>query len=233
MRASCILVTIVSILLWVDRLPAPIVEEEKPTPAAEESASPRRKHAARSTSTEQTPSAQTETKSKPAPAPVSQGPARFAGTWTGKVNQGLLGHAQSSVTIDANAISVELGHNLGGSTRPVTINGNSISWKSGVAGEITWTLTPNNDGQTAQVTMKGLMLNDTTTFRRGRVPAEPSHQRAAKGSNESEIPTAKPVPGKPGYVFSPFAPDKYVDVEAYTSGSQVKDPYSGKLFIVP
>jgi hypothetical protein len=46
--------------------------------------------------------------------------------------------------------------------------------------------------------------------------------------------TAKPVPGKPGYVFSPFDPSGgYVDVNGYTSGSKVKDPYSGKVFLVP
>jgi hypothetical protein len=35
-------------------------------------------------------------------------------------------------------------------------------------GEVTWTLTPNSDRQTAQVTMKGMLLNDSATFRRGR-----------------------------------------------------------------
>ncbi len=48
------------------------------------------------------------------------------------------------------------------------------------------------------------------------------------------LPTAKPGPGKPGYVFSPFDPSGgYVDVTGYTSGQKVKDPYSGKIFLVP
>ena len=47
-------------------------------------------------------------------------------------------------------------------------------------------------------------------------------------------PTAKVVPGKPGYVFSPYDPSGgYVDVTGYASGSKVKDPYSGKVFLVP
>jgi hypothetical protein len=53
-------------------------------------------------------------------------------------------------------------------------------------------------------------------------------------SQKSELPYAKPVPGKPGYVFSPF--DKnggYVDVTGYSPGQKVKDPYSGKIFLVP
>jgi hypothetical protein len=42
------------------------------------------------------------------------------------------------------------------------------------------------------------------------------------------------VPGKAGYVFSPFDPSGgYVDVNGYTSGQKVKDPYSGKIFLVP
>ena len=50
----------------------------------------------------------------------------------------------------------------------------------------------------------------------------------------TQYPTAKVVPGKPGYVFSPYDPNGgYVDVNGYTSGSKVKDPYSGKIFLVP
>lgn len=150
MRAGCILVTVVSILLWVDRLSAPIVEEEKPTSAAAQSEAPKRKHSTRSTTTEKS-STQTETRIKAAPAPGLQAPARFAGTWSGKVNQGLFGHVQTTVTVDPTATSVELNHNLGGGTRPATTSGNTISWHSGVMGEITWTLTPNSDSQTAQV----------------------------------------------------------------------------------
>ena len=53
-------------------------------------------------------------------------------------------------------------------------------------------------------------------------------------SQKSNLPYAKPVPGKPGYVFSPY--DKnggYVDVKGFAPGSKVKDPYSGKIFLVP
>jgi hypothetical protein len=50
----------------------------------------------------------------------------------------------------------------------------------------------------------------------------------------TQYPTAKAVPGKPGYVFSPYdASGGYVDVNGYPSGSKVKDPYSGKVFLVP
>lgn len=50
----------------------------------------------------------------------------------------------------------------------------------------------------------------------------------------ASYPTAKIVPGKPGYVFSPYDPSGgYVDVNGYAPGSKVKDPYSGKIFVVP
>lgn len=55
-----------------------------------------------------------------------------------------------------------------------------------------------------------------------------------QGTSASKIPYAKPVPGKPGYVYSPFDPNGgYVDVTGYAAGSKAKDPYSGKIFIVP
>jgi hypothetical protein len=50
----------------------------------------------------------------------------------------------------------------------------------------------------------------------------------------AEFPTAKPVPGKPGFVFDPFDPNGgYIDVSGYAPGSKVKDPTSKKIFIVP
>lgn len=53
-------------------------------------------------------------------------------------------------------------------------------------------------------------------------------------SSQPQFPTAKPVPGKPGFVFSPYdANGGYVDVTGYPSGSKAKDPYSQKIFIVP
>jgi hypothetical protein len=60
-------------------------------------------------------------------------------------------------------------------------------------------------------------------------PAVPE-QPVPKG----EIPYAKPVPGKPGFVFSPYDQYKgYIDVRGFPPGTEVKDPYSGKSFLVP
>jgi len=64
--------------------------------------------------------------------------------------------------------------------------------------------------------------------------SKPSSSPTHTTSTQAQFPTAKPVPGKPGYVFSPFDPSGgYVDVTGYSSGQKVKDPYSGKIFLVP
>jgi hypothetical protein len=62
----------------------------------------------------------------------------------------------------------------------------------------------------------------------------PSAAPRTAANPPDKFPTAKIVPGKPGYVFSPYDPNGgYVDVNGFTSGSKVKDPYSGKIFLVP
>ena len=66
------------------------------------------------------------------------------------------------------------------------------------------------------------------TSHTGATPPSSSTNSAA------QFPVAKAVPGKPGYVFSPYDPNGgYVDVNGYPSGSKVKDPYSQKIFLVP
>jgi hypothetical protein len=49
-----------------------------------------------------------------------------------------------------------------------------------------------------------------------------------------DIPYGIPVAGKPGFVTSPFSPSQgMVDVRGIPSGTEVKDPYSGKSFLTP
>ena len=73
------------------------------------------------------------------------------------------------------------------------------------------------------------------------VPAPPGRPdvrwaKAASGTNQqkTDLLYGTPVPGKPGFVTSPFAPDKgYVDVTGFPPGAQVEDPYTGKIFLTP
>jgi len=63
-----------------------------------------------------------------------------------------------------------------------------------------------------------------------RPASTPSQNRNSK----RDIPYAIPVPGKPGFVTSPYSPSSgYVDVRGFLSGTEVKDPYSGKIFLTP
>lgn len=57
----------------------------------------------------------------------------------------------------------------------------------------------------------------------------PTAPTTAKG----DYPYGVPVPGKPGFVRSPFSPDKMTDVRGYAPGTEVKDPYTQKIFLVP
>jgi hypothetical protein len=52
---------------------------------------------------------------------------------------------------------------------------------------------------------------------------------------KASLPYGIPVPGRKGMVTSPYLPeeDKYIDVTGFASGSLVKDPYTGKFFLVP
>jgi len=49
-----------------------------------------------------------------------------------------------------------------------------------------------------------------------------------------DISYGTPVPGKAGFVTSPHSPYAgYVDVRGFPPGTEVKCPYSGKIFLVP
>ena len=77
-------------------------------------------------------------------------------------------------------------------------------------------------------------------------PSHPSKEEESTGTVRSVsaadvekikagLPYGIPVPGRKGMVTSPYTPDegKYVDVTGFASGSIIKDPYTGKLFLVP
>jgi len=69
------------------------------------------------------------------------------------------------------------------------------------------------------------MTPAVTVQRASTVPAE-----KAKG----DLPYGIPVPGHKGMVTSPYSPEgNYIDVSAFPPGSAVRDPYTGKVFLVP
>ncbi len=74
---------------------------------------------------------------------------------------------------------------------------------------------------------------DVTVASTHNPPKAPGEGPSTTVPSDSQFPVARRVPNKPGFVFSPSDPSKYVDVSGYAAGSKVKDPYSGKIFTVP
>ncbi len=84
---------------------------------------------------------------------------------------------------------------------------------------------------------------DRSTVRRPETPAVQSPTTMPAPSEQADTvepptpdapPFAKPVPGKDGFVYSPFdGTDKLVDVRDMAPGTEVRDPYTGGIFRVP
>ena len=154
------------------------------------------------------------------------------------MNCGIVGNIEHTITIDAAQSSMTVWQTQNPSAQvsgPAQISGDTITGNYGWNGN--WEVTPYPDGQTAKVRYTGFLLDSTTVFRRvsGNVASVAKETPAAPlGPQQNTIPTAKPVPGKPGFVYDPFdpKPNLFLDVRGRASGTKVKDP-AGRLFVVP
>lgn len=67
----------------------------------------------------------------------------------------------------------------------------------------------------------------------GATPSRPPSGARSAPTQPRGFPTAKPVPGKPGYVYSVDPKGGIIDVTGYKSGDKAKDPYTQQIFVVP
>jgi hypothetical protein len=63
------------------------------------------------------------------------------------------------------------------------------------------------------------------------VPAKSPEKRTTE--DLAKLPYARPVPGKPGFVYSPYDAKFLIDVRGAPPGTVVNDPNAGKAFRVP
>jgi hypothetical protein len=97
---------------------------------------------------------------------------------------------------------------------------------------------PNSRNLTATAAASPTPLEQRTDLvKEEKVTPTVTVQRAASVPPEKangDLPYGIPVPGYKGMVTSPYSPEgNYIDVSAFASGSAVKDPYTGKTFLVP
>jgi len=70
----------------------------------------------------------------------------------------------------------------------------------------------------------------------GVPPSERNTRSTSRATTKKgeDLPYGTPVPGKEGFVTSPFSPNSgYIDVRGFSPGTPVKDPYTGKVFLTP
>lgn len=252
-RTFCFSLIAVLFFLTAHRLPAPI-QEESPTPAPTEQATAKPKP---KRTTKPKPKAEaSESATNPVKVQPSLKQSRFAGTWVGTIPAFPTGPQATVLTVDPRETTMQHTWTDHPPSRVSTaeINGQTIqaTFPNGVA-TYTFSLTPESDGTTARARLQAFMNDNTAVFRRvsesspgtaTKVSTTQSSQvsqptaatspMSAPVMSSSDLPVAKPVPNKPGFVYNPFDSNTKVllDVRGKASGTKVKDP-SGRLFIVP
>ena len=158
------LLVLAFLLIIAHRLPAPIQEvPESPTPTP-------------------TPIPQSQPGPLPSNAPGRADPARFAGTWTGRIKIGNQGDFDVTLVVDSEATSLTQQTNRSPQhVHPTTISGRMLLWRGGDLNNIAWTLTPKSNGQTALATTRiGAGVEKTAVFQRVQPAPNPSPAPARK-----------------------------------------------------
>jgi hypothetical protein len=101
------------------------------------------------------------------------------------------------------------------------------------------TMVGTTEATSSDVTQPGQRMPAGTASASRTTRKETAQSSTKTGSSrastpQENFPTAKSVPGKSGYVFSPFDTEgRYVDVSGFAPGTKVKDPWTDKVFLVP
>ena len=76
----------------------------------------------------------------------------------------------------------------------------------------------------------GIGCSSVSSTARNLIPVQSDSER----SGDISLKTARPAPGKPGFVYSPYTDEtRLIDVRDVPPGTHVRDPYSGRDFVVP
>jgi hypothetical protein len=250
------------LVVTAHKAPAPIQEtSESPTPVPEQSAKPKHaksKVAAVESDKGEKSRAQKIPKSSPTPH------RKFAGTWVGTMQTIPWGNLTAEVRVDSSETAMAVSWyeadkdsdagKIHEHFKPAPnnradipafakaqLNGDTLtaSFPAPLLGSSTWSITPQPDGTTASARMQAFANDFNAIFRRTANP--PLQVRAdltgtsATRTATTQVPTAKPVPERPGFVYNPFdaSATHLLDVRGKPSGTKVKDPSTGKMFIVP
>ena len=164
MNKAAIAIVLSLVCVCVNRLPAPIVEEEqKPTPTAEQSVVPKPKAKQSRSPDKNANKSKAQISGATLERQLENNP--FQGRWVGTVDLGIYGNIAFTLTVDSASTTVnETSSKLGTHSCAAQSDGKTLRWKSGP-----WfqagirTLTPNADGKTAVVTCSNGMLFKTTS----------------------------------------------------------------------
>jgi hypothetical protein len=88
----------------------------------------------------------------------------------------------------------------------------------------------------AQKTTSGASATPSSSAGTNTPPNERNTRTATRVASRKgdDLRYGTPVPGRNGFVTSPFSPDSgYIDVRGFAPGTPVKDPYTGKIFLTP